>query len=283
LGQFRNCFLQERTAEHFDNYCRGLLSGIAAQSVEPIALASGTAVRTLQLFLVTAQWDHDKPATAISGGWAEPWRNAARPARCGGRHRRNQCLKKGEANTWRTTAVLGLRRQDRQRHRDPYTSASLADASRLSWTPTCTCPNRGTGRPTALPRRGIPDEVVYAAKWRIALDQLLSLHQNGVRFDWLVFDEGLRQQGAVSDDPDLARQRFVPKCRCRLPCKPASGAANVPSRPVAVGAGLPVTADATDCDVRTRRTNWWRRRPVPVRVAEQEYTLIVAINEGRPK
>jgi SRSO17 transposase len=37
---------------------------------------------------------------------------------------------------------------------------------------------------------GIPDDVRYRAKWRIALDQYLRLHATGVRFDWLVFDEG---------------------------------------------------------------------------------------------
>src|SRR5215211_3298212 len=57
LGRFRPCFLQKRTAAHFDNYCRGLLSDLPRKSVEPIALACGTAVRTLQEFLVTARWD----------------------------------------------------------------------------------------------------------------------------------------------------------------------------------------------------------------------------------
>src|SRR3954463_11186393 len=60
LGRFRDCFLQERTAGHFDTYCRGLLSGLPRKSVEPIALASGTAVRTLQEFLATARWGHHK-------------------------------------------------------------------------------------------------------------------------------------------------------------------------------------------------------------------------------
>src|SRR6516162_3795503 len=58
LRRFRPCFLQGRTAAHFDNYCRGLLSDLPRRSVEPIALACGTAVRTLQEFLVTADWDH---------------------------------------------------------------------------------------------------------------------------------------------------------------------------------------------------------------------------------
>src|SRR5947199_7320257 len=59
LGRFRHCFGQKRTAAHFDTYCRGLLSDLPRKSVEPIALASGTAVRTLQEFLVTSAWDHE--------------------------------------------------------------------------------------------------------------------------------------------------------------------------------------------------------------------------------
>src|SRR5882762_3543016 len=58
LGRYRDCFLQKRTMAHFDTYCRGLLSDLPRKSVEPIALEAGTAVRTLQEFLVTARWDH---------------------------------------------------------------------------------------------------------------------------------------------------------------------------------------------------------------------------------
>ena len=59
LGGYRHCFSQARTAAHFGNYCRGLLSDLPRKSVEPIALACGTAVRTLQEFLVTADWKHE--------------------------------------------------------------------------------------------------------------------------------------------------------------------------------------------------------------------------------
>src|SRR5713101_7244958 len=58
LNSFRPCFPQRRTAAHFDTFCRGLLSDLPRKSVEPIALESGTAVRTLQEFLATTQWDH---------------------------------------------------------------------------------------------------------------------------------------------------------------------------------------------------------------------------------
>ena len=59
LGGYRPCFLQGRTADHFDDYCRGLLSDLPRKTVEPIALVCGTAVRTLQEFFVTVSWDHD--------------------------------------------------------------------------------------------------------------------------------------------------------------------------------------------------------------------------------
>ena len=60
LGRYRGCFLQKRTMNHFDTYCRGLLSDLPRKSVEPIALEAGTAVRTLQEFLASARWDHER-------------------------------------------------------------------------------------------------------------------------------------------------------------------------------------------------------------------------------
>src|SRR5215218_3958315 len=65
LRRFRGCFVQDRTAAHFGTYCRGLLSDLPRKSVEPIALAAGTAVRTLQEFLVTARWDHDRARATL--------------------------------------------------------------------------------------------------------------------------------------------------------------------------------------------------------------------------
>src|SRR5205823_6213982 len=60
LRQFDDCFAQERTREHLHTYCRGLLSDLPRKSVEPIALAAGTAVRTLQEFLRDHRWDQNR-------------------------------------------------------------------------------------------------------------------------------------------------------------------------------------------------------------------------------
>src|SRR3954451_17541318 len=47
-----------QTFAHLHTYCRGLLSDLARKSVEPIALASGCAVRTLQEFLRDHLWQY---------------------------------------------------------------------------------------------------------------------------------------------------------------------------------------------------------------------------------
>src|SRR5215207_7033636 len=65
LRRFRSHFGQDRTAKHFDTYCRGLLSDLPRTSAEPIALAAGTAVRALQEFLATARWDHAAARAAL--------------------------------------------------------------------------------------------------------------------------------------------------------------------------------------------------------------------------
>src|SRR5829696_6306620 len=65
LRRFRDSFGQDRTAAHFDTYCRGLLSDLPRKSVEPIALEAGTAVRTLQAFLGSSLWDHDRARDAL--------------------------------------------------------------------------------------------------------------------------------------------------------------------------------------------------------------------------
>ena len=59
LGGFRRCFSRLPTFKHLGTYCRGLLSDLPRKSAEPIALASGAAVRTLQEFIADHVWDQD--------------------------------------------------------------------------------------------------------------------------------------------------------------------------------------------------------------------------------
>ena len=60
LGRFADCFRRRDTRIHFPVYVRGQLSELPRKSVEPMALAAGTPVRTLQEFLTHLLWDEDR-------------------------------------------------------------------------------------------------------------------------------------------------------------------------------------------------------------------------------
>src|SRR5258708_38328810 len=65
LAGFKTCFVTANTFAHLGTYCRGLLSDLARKSVEPIALAGGCAVRTLQEFLASHVWDDQQMRDGI--------------------------------------------------------------------------------------------------------------------------------------------------------------------------------------------------------------------------
>src|ERR1700690_3846797 len=58
LREFDDCFGRCDTREHLSVYVRGQLSDLPEKSVEPIALNSRVAPRTLQEFLSQLVWDH---------------------------------------------------------------------------------------------------------------------------------------------------------------------------------------------------------------------------------
>ena len=60
IQRFRPHFNRQATFEHFQCYLLGLMADLKRKSIEPIALAAGTAVRSLQEFLAFFVWDHQR-------------------------------------------------------------------------------------------------------------------------------------------------------------------------------------------------------------------------------
>ena len=56
---------------------------------------------------------------------------------------------------------------------------------------------------------GIPDDVVYRPKWKIALEQVRRALGNGVRFSWLTFDEGYGSKPAFLRELAGLGQNYV--------------------------------------------------------------------------
>src|SRR4051795_12934870 len=68
LQPYLFCCGYTQTFAHLHTYCKGLLSDLKRKSVEPIALASGCAVRTLQEFLRDHQWQHAQVRARLQRG-----------------------------------------------------------------------------------------------------------------------------------------------------------------------------------------------------------------------
>ena len=209
LGRYRNCFLQKRTAAHFDNYCRGLLSDLPRKTVEPIALEAGTAVRTLQEFLTTARWDHDHMRNLLQRHLAQAISDVpADTLGTVGVLDETSCRKWGDETPGVQRQYLGCVGKIDNGIVTVHIGVAkgrfqaLLDADLY-------LPKAWDADRQRCQAAGIPDDVCYRPKWRIALDQLIRLDDNGITFDWLVFDEGYGAAVPLLEVLNLVGQRFV--------------------------------------------------------------------------
>jgi SRSO17 transposase len=279
LRRYRGCFGQARTAAHFDTYCRGLLSDLPRKSVEPIALAAGTAVRTLQEFLVTATWGHAAAREVLHRRVVEVLAELPPdPVGTVGVIDETSAVKKGDKTPGVQRQYLGcVGKIDNGLVTVHVGVAKGAFQTLLDaelYLPRSWATDRERCR-----EAGIPDAVRYRAKWRIALDQLMRLDAHGVRFDWLTFDEGYGSKGPFLWVLGLVGQRFVAEVPTNFAVR---ATADGPSR----------RADRSQPGVRTGR--WrrfrigratqadavWRARRTRVWAARGWHTLVTAVNEA---
>jgi SRSO17 transposase len=279
LRRYRGCFGQDRTAAHFDTYCRGLLSDLPRKSVEPIALAAGTAVRTLQEFLVTSTWEHAAARDRLQRRMAERVAELpADPLGTVGVIDETSAVKKGDKTPGVQRQYLGCVGKIDNGVVTVHVGVAkgrfqaLLDAD--LYLPQSWATDRERCRAA-----GIPDAVGYRSKWRVALDQLMRLDANGVQFDWLTFDEGYGGKGPFLWVLGLVGQKFVAEVPTSFSVRPRAD-------------GPPRRADARQPATRTGR--WrryrigrktqpdavWRARRSRVWAARGWHTLVTAVNEA---
>jgi SRSO17 transposase len=279
LRRFRGSFGQERTATHFDTYCRGLLSDLPRTSIEPIALEAGTAVRTLQEFLVTARWDQASArdtlqkhlGAVVADLPTDPLGTVGvideTSCRKWGDHtpgvQRQYLGCVGKIDNGIVTVHIGVTRG---------TFQALLDAD--LFLPKAWAADRDRCR-----EAGIPDDVGHRTKWRLAVDQWLRANGNGLSFDWLTFDEGYGAAVPFLKFLNLVGQRFV-----------AEVPVNFSVREQADGPARRADARLSAADARggtrhriahrTVRASFWRAVAATVWVADREHTLVAASNEA---
>jgi SRSO17 transposase len=279
LARYRECFLQKRTAGHFDNYCRGLLSDLPRKSVEPIALAAGTAVRTLQEFLTTAVWDfgqlRDRHQQRIAEALAELPADAVGTV---GVIDETSAVKKGDQTPGVQRQYLGCAGKIENGIVTVHVAVAkgrfkaLLDAD--LYLPESWDADRDRCRAA-----GIPEAVRYRPKWRIALEQLARLEGHGLAFDWLTFDEGYGAQVPLLRVLNLAGRRFVAEV-------PRSFAVRASAYAPARRADERLPAERTGTWQRfrlarqTQNDQVWRAKAVRVWAAGRWHRLVTTINEA---
>ena len=188
LEGFRAYFPRASTFKHWHGYLAGLMADLKRKSVEPIALAAGVPVRTLQEFLSFFVWDEQRVshhlqrlvvdqhgcdgAIGVLDSSGHPKQGDKTPG-----VQRQWCGERGKIEN----CVVGqhLLYTDN----DPTNPFSCLLASDLylpkSW---------AADRERCCVAK-IPDDMEYLPKWQIALNQVAIAMGNGVRFSWVVFDE----------------------------------------------------------------------------------------------
>lgn len=228
LEQFQFCCDYTQTFRHLGTYCRGLLSDLPRKTAEPIALASGTGVRTLQLFLTQHGWDQDRvrgllqqhvaavvPDLPDDGTGTVGVIDESGHAKKGDKTpgvQRQYCGELGKKENCIVTVHLAVAR-------DRY--KTLIDADLF-------LPEGWDEDRQRCKQAGIPDDLHHRPKWQIALEQFRRAVANGQHFDWLTFDEAYGAAGAFL--AGLGRQRYVGEVPCSWWCFARPQGAAHPSR-----------------------------------------------------
>jgi SRSO17 transposase len=204
LAEFDDCFVRSEPRGHLRTYVAGQISGLLRKSIEPIGLAVGTPPRTLQGFLESMAWDHERVRDRVQGIIV---RDHLHPRAIGtidesgypkkGRHtaavQRQWCGNTGKIDNCVVGVHLGYVAGDFH---------SLLDSDLYlpeGWA------NDGDRRRAA----GIPDEVVYRKKTRIALDQVARALANGIRVEAWTFDEWYGRDGEFLEGMERLGQNYV--------------------------------------------------------------------------
>jgi SRSO17 transposase len=234
LRPYLYCCGYTQTFGHMHTYCRGLLSELKRKSAEPIALASGCAVRTLQEFLRDHQWRHPQvrdqlqrdvgaelaglPDDGLGNvGLIDETSSLKSGDKTPGVQRQYLgCV--GKIDNGIVTVHLGV---CKGRYK------TLIDAE--LFLPADWAKDRERCRAA-----GIPDAMEYRPKSTIALEEVDRAQANKVHLDWLTFDEGYGKAPEFIRGLDDRELRFVGEVPKSLSCLAANGSGR---RPDAQGKG----------------------------------------------
>ena len=219
LRGFERYFLRDKTFGHCRDYCRGLMSDLDRKSVEPIAMAAGETVRTLQVFLTNGAWDHldhrdglqrriadALPQFADDGLGTIGLLDETSAVKKGNKTpgvQRQYCGSVGKVENCIVTVHLGV---------SGGRFKTLIDADLF-------VPEKWDADRERCRKAGIPDALHHRPKWEIGLEQLVRARGNGLRLDWLVFDEAYGKVPRFLGLLDVLGQNYVGEVPSNFSCR----------------------------------------------------------------
>ena len=195
LEKVRHCFKRDKTFGYLQKYMLGLMTDLKRKSIEPIALASGVAVRTLQEFLAFFSWDHDLADKTLVRQVVD--------------RQHGQCsigVLDASAHTKQGKYTPGVQRQwcGETGKKDNcvigqhllYTDNDVKNPFNCVVASDLYLPESWDQERDRCERAGIPDTLIYRPKWKIGIEQLERTMAQGLRFDYVTYDE---EYGKVPD------------------------------------------------------------------------------------
>jgi SRSO17 transposase len=204
LKRFDRCFPRKDTRAHLPVYVSGQLSDIPEKSVEPIAINAGVPVRTLQEFLSQHHWDHDRARDRLQ----HIIRDEHAGSNSVGIFDETSDPKKGDK-------TLGVQRQwcgAAGKKENCIVTVHLAyarDGFHCLLDGELFLPESWSDDRDRCREAGIPDDMMYRPKWKIALELYDRAIGNGLHFDWMTFDEGYGGKPEFLRGLSARNQNFV--------------------------------------------------------------------------
>jgi SRSO17 transposase len=204
LSRFGDIFPRRDTRAHLSVYVQGQLSDLPQKSVEPIALKAGVPPRTLQEFIASYRWDEDglrqrlhlilaaDHACPRSIGIIDETSDTKKGVKTPGVQRQH-CGCVGKQDNCIVTVHLGFAADDFH---------CLADGELF-------LPESWANDRERCREAGIPDTMVYRPKTDIALELYDRAVLNGIRFEWLTFDEWYGSKPPFLRELDQRVQKFI--------------------------------------------------------------------------
>ena len=292
LAKFAECFGEE-VEQYGVAYLRGQLSELERKNVERIALAADLSPRTLQEFLASFDWDHETLRTKLqqlvaaehadSNGigiideTSFPKKGTKTPG-----VQRQHCGAVGKQDNCFVTVHLSYAAADFH---------CLLDGDLF-------LPESWSNDRERCRAAKIPDELVYRSRADIALELYERARANGVRFQWLTFDEWYGAKPKFLSAMSRAVQKYVgeihsrhrmwvqePRVTSRPFRKNGRGKTRKIPRVVA-GSGKPMTSqDCFENDPMFTRQRWqhWHVKDTEkgAKVVEVKHGIVYAQDENK--